>query len=1180
MSLASPYASLYIKYGQKHGVDPKLLEAQGFQESGWKPDAQSKAGAIGIAQLMPDTAKSLGLSVEDAKDPEKAIEAQAKYMKLLLNQFGGKTEAALAAYNWGPGNVSKHLKKHGGILSRKDMPEETAKYLSKLYDGSGGTVKDYKPLGMGNVPIQKEGLGQLDAIEKAQRDADIEAGKRGTLSNIGMAVRGAYALASPTVSYTRNELNFDDIHMGEPPKESPDSLVPYIVNELGLSGAEADFIANNASSREEAKRLSDYQHTRDEEIAELFRHGSVLGIGATIAASVASPETALTGGLGRLVTAGKTVQAVEAAQAASKAAGYLKGAAAGAAGGVAYGYGLYTQSAQEFHPLQDAAFGSIVGAVAHHLGRKSPVAAREFKDSLPNPKQTPIPKEDMATLLHPYQQSEEAQVIRENSAKAYGPRYDVIGRLKKADSPAFIQEVNKISRDPTSLYQGMTIEEDMTIRSNRVHQAIGESSRAAEAHGLDVTNKESFGQFSKSVSDAIMDDAAYEAAHPGVKAAADVVRKHLMQYDNELHALGITDKKFADRNYYPSRLSPHKIDLMASKLGGVKKLEELVAKAYRESKLSMKYLKQTRAEYEEYLKGFKKKYPEGEPVDMRTWIHEKSGGYAETLINSNLNDLTEHLNYGLDKNGKSIVGGKSSHLQHAEKFDRGYRISLPDGSSFAIEDLREFNLHNDLLSYHRSMSPDMAAVKVTGMLPEEFVANAYKVLADKQGDINHHAIKKLKDEFVYALNNALHRNSGERNLFSNLADIYGRLNYSRVGGWFAANQMGEYMQALAIDGGKTMMKMFKHMGVDHLVDAARNGDPAYQKAFKIIERVWGGADQTAWSRYNMSHLANPLYGGANLKSWQKVLNGVDKAASGAARMMARYSGFEAVQAASIQMGQLGVIDAIAEAAKGSKNAILKSHFTGKRLAGYGVTHNELKELFRELKTYKGDNFDAVSRLRPKNQQVLQRLARRMLDEIIQPNSKNALPKALTESPIMRLSFQFMSFPIAAWSHQALRAFRYADRVTALKMLGGFIGNALTYMARMYAQSYTRREREREEFVEKYLSPEAISMAGITRLSAMSIVPNVLNTPLSVMGIEIPGISSARTTGNSASIFGGSLPQDAGTILSLLQSTRRALMEDKDFTDADVDKLGRLIVPNHILTQLMWKTLRDAPDEFN
>jgi len=89
-------------------VDPKLVEAVAWRESRFKQSARSKRGATGVMQLMPATARDLGV---DATDMTQNIRGGALYLRQMLGQFGGDVKLALAAYNAGPGAV----RKHGGV---------------------------------------------------------------------------------------------------------------------------------------------------------------------------------------------------------------------------------------------------------------------------------------------------------------------------------------------------------------------------------------------------------------------------------------------------------------------------------------------------------------------------------------------------------------------------------------------------------------------------------------------------------------------------------------------------------------------------------------------------------------------------------------------------------------------------------------------------------------------------------------------------------------------------------------------------------------------------------------------------------------------------------------------------------------------------------------------------------
>ncbi|WP_321389670.1 lytic transglycosylase domain-containing protein [uncultured Desulfuromusa sp.] len=112
---------------KKVSLAPELIHSVVAAESAYNPAAVSPVGAQGLMQLMPETAEELG--VQDSFNPGQNLLGGSKYLKQLLDKYDGDLDSALAAYNWGQGNVDRH-----GL---DKMPEETRHYLTKVKSRMG-----------------------------------------------------------------------------------------------------------------------------------------------------------------------------------------------------------------------------------------------------------------------------------------------------------------------------------------------------------------------------------------------------------------------------------------------------------------------------------------------------------------------------------------------------------------------------------------------------------------------------------------------------------------------------------------------------------------------------------------------------------------------------------------------------------------------------------------------------------------------------------------------------------------------------------------------------------------------------------------------------------------------------------------------------------------------------------
>lgn len=122
LSCSAQLDAIFDEASSKYGVDAKFLKAIAKCESDFSTECTSRSGAMGIMQLMPQTAASLG--VTNAYDPYQNIMGGARYISEKLAQYNGDKSLALAAYNAGSGNVAKY----GGIPPFK----ETQNYIAKV----------------------------------------------------------------------------------------------------------------------------------------------------------------------------------------------------------------------------------------------------------------------------------------------------------------------------------------------------------------------------------------------------------------------------------------------------------------------------------------------------------------------------------------------------------------------------------------------------------------------------------------------------------------------------------------------------------------------------------------------------------------------------------------------------------------------------------------------------------------------------------------------------------------------------------------------------------------------------------------------------------------------------------------------------------------------------------------
>jgi soluble lytic murein transglycosylase-like protein len=153
------------RQAERFGIDPELYVRLIERESGFDPNAKGSSGEIGLAQIMPDTAKDPGYGtdpISDRSDPMESLRFGAQHLANLIENYDGDVTLALQAYNGGGGNVAR------GTVS-----DDARKYASELLNGKElkATRPQARPSGL--VPQAEDKAGQA-AIEKALRDLFAE----------------------------------------------------------------------------------------------------------------------------------------------------------------------------------------------------------------------------------------------------------------------------------------------------------------------------------------------------------------------------------------------------------------------------------------------------------------------------------------------------------------------------------------------------------------------------------------------------------------------------------------------------------------------------------------------------------------------------------------------------------------------------------------------------------------------------------------------------------------------------------------------------------------------------------------------------------------------------------------------------------------------------------------------
>lgn len=277
--------SIMTDAAAEYNVPVNLIHAVAQAESGYNQDARSEAGAIGVMQLMPGTAEGLGV---DPTDLRGNIYGGAKYLRQLMDTFGGDIQKVIAAYNAGPGAVQKY----GGIPPY----EETQNYVQKVM----GNLDGYDLGGSGDVPVQVRSL------------ADDAAPFIGVTMDNGTegCVEAVTKIGANSSAFLAQELKNGVVNVDRLVEDAGDNVIAFDPNQLEegdviVYGDESDpqrhvvlydgkgGYIGNSSSRNQVVQGSDYNQMGDWHPTKIIKSGALFR--GTSVRPISAPQMDFTG---------------------------------------------------------------------------------------------------------------------------------------------------------------------------------------------------------------------------------------------------------------------------------------------------------------------------------------------------------------------------------------------------------------------------------------------------------------------------------------------------------------------------------------------------------------------------------------------------------------------------------------------------------------------------------------------------------------------------------------------------------------------------------------------------------------------------------------------------------------------------------------------------------------------
>lgn len=839
------YDKLIQETAQANGLDPALFRAQLVQESGLNPEAVSKAGALGIGQIIPKwwMGKHGLNTIEDFKDPEKSIKASGAIMAQHIKTYGGWNQA-LVAYNAGQGKDNVNINAYNSGELHK-LPKETQDYLSKL------GVKDQMPVvstpevkGMilANTPeVQPLGRGQLDATPGARFDSPEQglaesfmAGMR--QSPIGTALRLENPLA--VVSPTNYQFSSEDL----------EELRNANIGEAGVR-----FVMRNAQKQEDIKEMIQVAR-ENREAAQANRSlvgGLVFGAGEMLGDPVTYGSMVIPGGIyaktaslysgpAARIAAGAGAVALEGALTNAASESLREGTTgvdadyAGAmAAGAVFSVGLLGAG-----KLAGAGFDSIKRGIGRAESSQtaevlrgqglqdvtdpSIVQPQQLDDMVPGWRNLPFKDPSSAVIklpsgdyVHPASGvqfsshnplnpvNNDAPVDINVSGFTGAEVGDVLAGSADADFKQAAWSLLRTSRgyaDGTSGRFSATAQDvDVNMRGKQVeYQGAWDAARKEAMDDPSLLGSQlSYVERKRLVDERVMravDSGDLSGLTPAERKAAEVRMRRYAEFANEqvnpgarwgVNAPKLLDQASVKENYQPVVYNEMKVNNLREELGD-DVLQDRIARSFYGSYLADAEVKDRTDAYLQSI---------GATFDAEEYARRVAFG----IVNQGESLNVGRLNITMEAKQLSVADMPDFRKMRST-FGYNHEIDLPGGERFSVNDLRSWDADLIDAAYFNRVKGDIAMAVATGRDPEmtrEWLGN---MRAKADADANLKKEMMALDKVVGGLYGVGIRNQGERSkaiqgIFQDLAFMkssayMGVMNFTEIAAGIVRGGLG------------------------------------------------------------------------------------------------------------------------------------------------------------------------------------------------------------------------------------------------------------------------------------------------------------------------------------------------------------------------------------------------------